>query len=48
MGDVTEYLKGAKGSKVTLTLKREGVEQPIEKNLFRDEIKFKNVPYFGM
>ena len=48
VGDVTEYLKGAKGSKVSLTLKRAGEEKPIEKNLYRDEIKFKNVPYFGM
>ena len=48
VGDVTEYLKGAKGSKVTLTLKREGEEKPIEKTLIRDEIKFKNVPYYGM
>jgi carboxyl-terminal processing protease len=48
VGDVTEYLKGAKGSKVSLTLKREGEEKPLEKNLYRDEIKFKNVPYFGM
>jgi carboxyl-terminal processing protease len=46
--DVTDVLKGAKGSKVTLTLKREGVAAPIEKALYRDEIKFKNVPYFGM
>jgi len=48
VGDVTEYLKGAKGSKVSLTLKREGEDKPVEKNLYRDEIKFKNVPYFGM
>lgn len=48
VGDVTEFLKGAKGSKVSLTVKREGEEKPIEKNLYRDEIKFKNVPYFGM
>ena len=48
VGDVTEYLKGAKGSKVNLTLKRDGEEKPLEKTLYRDEIKFKNVPYFGM
>src|SRR6185436_7942496 len=46
--DVTEYLKGAKGSKVNISLKREGEAKPIEKSLYRDEIKFKNVPYFGM
>lgn len=48
VGDVTEFLKGAKGSKVSLTVKREGEEKPIEKNLYRDEIKFKNVPFSGM
>ncbi len=48
VGDVTEFLKGAKGSKVSLTVKRAGEEKPVEKNLYRDEIKFKNVPYFGM
>jgi carboxyl-terminal processing protease len=46
--DVTDVLKGAKGSKVTLSLKREGMATPIEKTLYRDEIKFKNVPYYGM
>jgi len=46
--DVTDYLKGAKGSKVNLTLKREGEPKSLEKTLFRDEIKFKNVPYSGM
>ena len=48
VGAVTDYLKGAKGSKVSLTVKRDGEEKPIEKNLYRDEIKFKNVPYYGM
>lgn len=45
---VTEYMKGQKGTSVKLLLKREGVAQPIEKTIVRDEIKFKNVPYFGM
>jgi carboxyl-terminal processing protease len=48
VGAVTDYLKGAKGSKVSLVVKRVGEEKPIEKNLYRDEIKFKNVPYYGM
>jgi carboxyl-terminal processing protease len=46
--DVTDVLKGAKGSKVTITLKRAGEANPVEKTVYRDEIKFKNVPYFGM
>ena len=46
--DITEYMKGQKGTTVKLMLQREGVPQPIEKIIVRDEIKFKNVPYFGM
>jgi carboxyl-terminal processing protease len=41
-------MKGQKGTSVKLVLKREGVAQPIEKTIVRDEIKFKNVPYYGM
>jgi carboxyl-terminal processing protease len=46
--DITEYMKGQKGTSVKLVLKREGVPQPIEKTIVRDEIKFNNVPYYGM
>src|SRR4051812_8244118 len=46
--DITEYMKGQKGTSVKLLLKREGVPTPIEKTIVRDEIKFKNVPYYGM
>lgn len=46
--DVTEFMKGQKGTSVKMVLQREGVTQPIEKTIVRDEIKFKNVPYFGM
>jgi carboxyl-terminal processing protease len=45
---VSDFMKGQKGSSVKLVLKREGAAQPIEKIIVRDEIKFKNVPYFGM
>lgn len=46
--DITEFMKGQKGTSVKIVLKREGVATPIEKTIVRDEIKFKNVPYFGM
>ena len=46
--DITEYMKGQKGTSVKLVLKREGVSLPIEKTIVRDEIKFNNVPYYGM
>ncbi len=45
---VSLLLKGAKGAQIKLLLKRDGVDQPIEKNLVRDEIKQPNVSYFGM
>ena len=46
--DVTNFMKGQKNTTVTLRVKREGVAEPIEKTIVRDEIKFNNVPYYGM
>jgi carboxyl-terminal processing protease len=45
--DISKMLKGQPGTKVKLKLKREGVGE-MEKTLTREEIKVKNVPYFGM
>jgi carboxyl-terminal processing protease len=45
---VTDFMKGQKGTTVKIVLQREGSDQPLEKTIIRDEIKFKNVPYFGM
>jgi len=41
-------LKGSKGASIKLLLKRDGINQPIEKTLVRDEIKQPNVSYSGM
>ena len=46
--DITDFMKGQKGTSVKLVLKREGSQTLIEKTIVRDEIKFKNVPYYGM
>ncbi len=46
--NITEFMKGQKGTSLKIVLRREGVAQPIEKIIIRDEIKFKNVPYYGM
>ncbi len=46
--DITDFMKGQKGTSVKLVLKREGSPALIEKTIVRDEIKFKNVPYYGM
>jgi len=45
---VSSLLKGVKGAAIRLQLKREGVAEPIEKNLVRDEIQQPNVSYYGM
>ncbi len=46
--DVTEFMKGQKGTTVKIIFQREGEPKPIEKIIIRDEIKFKNVPFYGM
>jgi carboxyl-terminal processing protease len=46
--ELRDLLRGQKGTKVRLTVKRVGQEEPEEVNLERDRIKIDNVPYFGM
>jgi len=41
-------LRGPKGTKVSLTVRREGVDEPLEFALTRDVIKIKSVPYAGI
>jgi carboxyl-terminal processing protease len=45
-GDVSKMLKGQPGTKVKIMIRRDGKD--LEKNLTREEIKMKNVPYYGM
>lgn len=44
---VSLLLKGSKGAAIKLMLKRDN-EEPVTKNLLRDEIKQPNVSYYGM
>ncbi|MEO8086257.1 MAG: S41 family peptidase [Bacteroidota bacterium] len=46
--EVSHILKGQPKTEVKLLVKREGIKNPIEKILTREEIKVKSVPYFGM
>jgi carboxyl-terminal processing protease len=46
--DVSKLLKGQPNTPVKLLIQREGEKNPLEKTLVREEIKIKNVPYFGM
>lgn len=40
-----EHLRGPKGSEVTITIKREGLEKPIDVVIERDKVKMDSVPY---
>ncbi len=44
--DVSKILKGAPGTKVTLVLDRNG--ESLTKEIEREEVKVKSVPYYGM
>ncbi len=46
--DVVKVLKGTPETPVKILIRRPGVEAPIEKTIIREEIKVKNVPYYGM
>lgn len=44
--DVSKLLKGQAGTALKLTIKRNG--QELQKTIVREEIKVKNVPYYGL
>ncbi len=46
--DISKLLKGQPSTTIKLLVEREGQAKPIEKVVNREEIKIKNVPYFGM
>ncbi|MFN5369851.1 MAG: S41 family peptidase [Bacteroidia bacterium] len=46
--DVVKFLKGTPNTPVKILIQRPGTDKPIEKTITREEIKVKNVPYFGM
>jgi carboxyl-terminal processing protease len=46
--DVVKILKGQPQTNVKILIRREGVDQPMEKMITREEIKVNNVPYYGM
>jgi carboxyl-terminal processing protease len=46
--DVSSILKGQAGTSVELKFERPGVEEPIELELVRENVKIDNIPYFGI
>lgn len=43
--EALEKLRGPKGTKVTITIVREGLERPLELTIVREEISLHSVPY---
>lgn len=46
--EVSKMLKGKPGTDVELKIERFGESTPMSKTLTRDEVKIKNVPYYGV
>lgn len=45
---VSDMLKGQKGSEINLLISRPGVPKPFLKAVTRQEIKLNNIPYYGL
>jgi carboxyl-terminal processing protease len=46
--EISKMMKGQSGTAVKLLIERPGEGKPIEFNIVREEIKVKDVPYYGM
>lgn len=46
--EANQLMKGQVGTTVSLTLKRQGIDQPLKLIFKREKVKVNNVPYFGM
>ncbi|TXB64804.1 PDZ domain-containing protein [Vicingus serpentipes] len=46
--DIREFLLGQPGSTIELKIERPGTPEPLLKKVTREEVKIKDVPYFGM
>jgi carboxyl-terminal processing protease len=46
--EIREFLLGQPGTTLEITIERPGVEKQFTKTVTREEIKIKDVPYFGM
>ena len=46
--EISKMMKGQSGTAVKLLIERPGETKPIEFNIVRDDIKVKDVPYYGM
>lgn len=46
--DISKLLKGQANTSLTLSIRRHGVDKPMQIKLKREHIRIENVPYFGL
>jgi carboxyl-terminal processing protease len=46
--EVSEFLKGQPGTTITIAVERDGADAPLEFEIERENIKIKDIPYYGM
>lgn len=46
--DISKLLKGQANTSLTLTIRRHGLEKPMQIKLKREHIRIENVPYYGI
>lgn len=46
--DISAILKGQPGTSIKVLFEREGIDEPFEKELTRENVKIDNIPYYGI
>lgn len=46
--EVSKFLKGQPGTSITIRVERDGVDTPLEFEIERENIKIKDIPFYGM
>ncbi|MBC8487708.1 MAG: S41 family peptidase [Bacteroidetes bacterium] len=46
--DISAILKGQPGTSIRVLFEREGIDEPLEKELTRENVKIDNIPYYGI
>ena len=46
--EVSKFLKGQPGTSITVVVERDGLNDPVEFEIERENIKIKDIPYYGM
>ncbi|MCD4773806.1 MAG: S41 family peptidase [Bacteroidales bacterium] len=46
--EISEVLKGQAGTELTITIERTDEEEPLKKELIRENIKIDHIPFYGM